>query len=259
MLVVLALVALLSSMVTAVIVMARRFSIRVECQEHERQIGQTLNALMLSNGGLYPALKDANDIPWWANIFAEWAGSESAKIDTDPGTAGLQLPSQLPKAMETFHCRMAGALDVSSEANLKKSISYGIHFDLKLDDADKTPYECTPGSNTLQNPPATAADKHADAFYYTEIEKPSEFILLSETDTQSSDPTPWTGGRISMGVITRDGSDDPPDNAPIVGRHGGFANVLFADMHVAPMQVDGQSWPTAINGNTRLWTLPDEE
>ena len=95
MLVVMALVSILMSMVIGVIIHVRRFSRRVECQEHLRQIGVTLNQIMLTNGGVYPLLEDEDGIPWWANVFATWAGSGAAVIDTDPATAGLQLPAQL--------------------------------------------------------------------------------------------------------------------------------------------------------------------
>ena len=102
------------------------------------------------------------------------------------------------------------------------------------------------------------ADAGANA-YATEIKEPSRFILLSEADTQDPDQAAWTGGRISMGAITRDGSDTPPGNAPIDGRHNGFANVLFADMSIGVLEV-APDRPTSpiknVNANTPLWTLP---
>ena len=75
----------------------------------------------------------------------------------------------------------------------------------------------------------------------------------------------WTGGRISMGDTTsnqtgyeRTSADSPQYNVPIVGRHSGYANVLFADWHVEAIQIiPGQTSATPnINYNTPFWTLP---
>ena len=163
------------------------------------------------------------------------------------------------------------------------------------------------------------ADMNPDQYRATEIQNPSQFILISEATTQSPESLPqpfpkplgwlssvayivgdivsynnvvytciapntsyepaenlssphrywkrgyWTGGRISMGDTTSNGTgyertstDSPPHNAPIVGRHGGYANVLFADWHVEAIQiVPGQTAANRnINYNTPLWTLP---
>jgi prepilin-type N-terminal cleavage/methylation domain-containing protein/prepilin-type processing-associated H-X9-DG protein len=76
-------------------------------------------------------------------------------------------------------------------------------------------------------------------------------------------PGYWTGGRISTAAISRGNSNSnppsyPPSNAPIVGRHSGYANVLFADYHVEAVEiVPGQTTANMnINYNTPLWTLP---
>ena len=267
MLVVIALIGVLASMLTVVIIFARRLSIQLECRGHLSEIGKTLNQMALNAGGVYPDLVDDDGIPWWANVFEEWAGSSSARIDTDPSTIGLQLPVQLPAQMRIFHCRMAGALNNSPEeanmliraANLANSISYGLNFDVM--DSDTKHYHA---SNTVDpySPrfPATLTvnDKYPDEFYYTQIATPATFILVSEADTQDPDPVNWTGSRISMGAITRDAADLPPNDAPIVGRHGGWANVLFADLHVEAMEVGGGHWTKDVNTNTALWTLPDD-
>ncbi len=53
----------------------------------------------------------------------------------------------------------------------------------------------------------------------------------------------------------------PPNNAPIIGRHSGYANILFGDYHVEAVQitsVPGQV-PSAslnINYDYSKWTLP---
>ena len=85
----------------------------------------------------------------------------------------------------------------------------------------------------------------------------------SEPPNLNWQPLPWTGGRISMAYPSgtgyqRGASDLPPYNAPIVGRHGGYANVLFADWHVEAIEiVPGQTTANLnINYNTPLWTLP---
>ena len=262
-LIVLALIGILASTVAVVAVYVRKVSVRVECQGHMREIGKTLNAMMLANGGEFPTLDLTDDntkIPWWAQVFSEWTGNESAKIDTD-AAAGLQLPIQLPAQMAVFHCRMGGALQNSPNegnmavraTNLSNSISYGLHFDVKLDDG--TPYECVAGTNQLTAATATPDDddKKADTFNFSEVKDAARFIVMSEADTQDPDPANWTGGRISMGAVNA-----PPNDAPIAGRHEGWANVLFADMHVEMMQANGEHWAKNINDNTALWTLPND-
>ena len=54
MLVVIGIIGMLAAMLTAVIVSARHLSIRIECQQNLKHIGQTVSMLVLSNNGLYP-------------------------------------------------------------------------------------------------------------------------------------------------------------------------------------------------------------
>jgi len=220
----------------------------------------------------------------------------------------------LPPTMNGFRCRMGGALDGSSVANLFNSISYGINFDVK--DANNMPY-CASSNSSPYSPDfpnnLSTVDKYPDQYRATEIQNPGAFILISEASTQGIQwlpppfpqplqwsastayavwnivryngvaytctaansnclppnyPNDWkpgylTGGRISMSYpqgpgYQRGSSDMPPNNAPIVGRHSGYANVLFADFHVEAVQiVPGQTAANMnINYNTPLWTLP---
>jgi prepilin-type N-terminal cleavage/methylation domain-containing protein/prepilin-type processing-associated H-X9-DG protein len=173
----------------------------------------------------------------------------------------------------------------------------------------------------------SAADVYPDQYRATEIQDPSQFILISEANTEGPEwiaPSPppalpkpvprgyreplqqgyWTGGRISPwsnfsvpasistwssstayqpGQVVSDNVEGAPhayrcilpitsnvlpplDPAHwellqgIVGRHGGYANVLFADFHVEAMQVaPGQTAANLnINYNTPLWLLPNK-
>ena len=279
MLVLIAMISILAGMIGVVLMTARRISIRVECQEHLRQIGQTLNQIMLNNSGIYPLLRDSDGFPWWARVYQQWEGNPNwgGTIDANVATPGLQLPRQLPDQMKIFRCRAGGPAlssfpDESDNAkrvdNLDSSISYGLNFDVM--DSDGKPYHAKRDSLPTQEekdkysarfPSAlTADDKKADEYRYTHIRSPNEFILLSEANAEGLNQNYPTGGRISMAKIVRGGSDDPKYNAPIVGRHRGMANVLFADMHVESVEVaEGETSATRnINWNTRLWTLPDD-
>ena len=88
--------------------------------------------------------------PWWAQVFEQWKDLGSLYAKNPDGTYMTYTPApntldaalnpnghvllpnfQVPKTMSAFHCRMAGALDGSSAANLFNSISYGINFDVK--------------------------------------------------------------------------------------------------------------------------------
>ena len=324
MLVVIALIGVLTSVLAATVIYAKRVSVQLECKTHLSEIGKTLNTLALSNGGAYPELIDDDGLPWWANVLQEWDSAST-----------LGKPGQLPSLMKAFHCRAGGALAnftlsrsgtatggdstslddgslvagahigswlrITSSATPREirritsndgvilgfnrpfpenprngstyeiisfwdvfdSISYGLNFDVMDDDGGH--YECVPELDAtypeLAIPPPAGADsdKNPDAYSYTQIAKPAEFILISEADTQNPDPAYWTGSRISMGAITRDAADFPPYDAPIVGRHSGSANVLFADLHVEALEVRvGEHWTKNVNGNTALWTLPDD-
>jgi prepilin-type processing-associated H-X9-DG protein/prepilin-type N-terminal cleavage/methylation domain-containing protein len=322
--------------------------------------------------------------PWWARVFEQWEGdmgllfaknangtyvTDSSFEDDNFNPIGFVLNAQLPKGqlpptMNGFRCRMGGALDGSSVANLFNSISYGINFDVKdagplANNASPQPrpycasspwspsvlykagdvvlyngamYTCIAAESNYLAPTNTGvwqsspnysldfsnnvlstADKYPDQYRATEIQNPGAFILISEASTQGIQwlpppfpqplqwsastayavwnivryngvaytctaansnclppnyPNDWkpgylTGGRISMSYpqgpgYQRGSSDMPPNNAPIVGRHSGYANVLFADFHVEAVQiVPGQTTANMnINYNTPLWTLP---
>ncbi|MGO8705592.1 MAG: prepilin-type N-terminal cleavage/methylation domain-containing protein [Candidatus Brocadiia bacterium] len=285
--------------------------------------------------------------PWWARVFEQWKdlGTLYAKnpinAPTNPGAYATYTPAlntldaalnpdghqlipnlQMPREMSAFHCRMAGELDGSSAANLFNSISYGINFDVK--DYNGLPY-CASSNTSPYSPDfpniLTANDRLPDQYRSTEIQNPSQFILISEASAQGFDaiappfPQPlawnsatpyiagnivsyndigytcilapvagphplypptsptywkpgyWTGGRINLSYYPsgtgyqRLSGDVPPNNAPIVGRHSGYANVLFADYHVEAVQitsVPGQI-PSAslnINYDYSKWLLP---
>jgi len=253
MLIVLALIGILGSMLTVIIIRTRKLSRLLECKNNLREIGTALNQAALGAGGAYPQLEDENGIPWWANVYKQWGG---APLDTDADPSnGLQLPAYLPRMMQTFHCTNGGALNLN---NLGNSISYGLNFDVM--DSDRYHYHASDHADpySARFPGSlTSGDKQADRYYFTQVIEPSEFILVSEADTQDPDPANWTGGRISMSTIARDAADDPPDNAPIVGRHNGRANVLFADLHVEAMEVvEGVHGVRNLNDRTPFWTLP---
>lgn len=256
-LVVLALISMLAGVMSYGIILARRLSIKAACQENLRHIGATLNQIMLNSHGAYPELADDNEFPWWAKVCRQWEGVGDLDTDSDP-TNGLQLSGRLPGAMQSFHCRMAGALDGSSVSGLNDSISYGLNFDVKdsATDAYHADNHAAPYSTRFPDS-LNMPDKRADLYYYTEIKDPAQFILVSEADTQDKDPLEWTGGRIAASATDRDGSDEPSGPSPIVGRHNGYANVLFADMHVEVRRAstdERADWN--VNDATNLWTLP---
>lgn len=265
-LVVLGIIGVLASILSIAVIQARRLSVRTQCQNNLRQIGSALQQIALDRSGAYPKLKDDKEIPWWAYVFGELSGKLS-RLDRDPSADDLQLPGQLPNMMDILHCPTGGALDGSSPGNLDRSISYGLNFDVR--DSDDKPYNFRDNANPYSSrfpDTLTVDDKKADKIHQADIKKHSAFILVSEADTQATDAVDywtgavhWTGGRISMAAITRDGSDEPPGNAPIVGRHSGYANVLFADLHVeALLALEGEGSPTNVNEDTGLWTLPNE-
>jgi prepilin-type N-terminal cleavage/methylation domain-containing protein/prepilin-type processing-associated H-X9-DG protein len=272
MLVVIGLIGLLAGIVTVAVVTARRFSLRVACQENMRQIGQTLHQMALSGGGAYPRLEDDQMIPWWANVYRQWEGA--APIDTNSATDNLQLPEQLPAGMKSFKCPMGNPLDISSADNLRRSISYGINFDVAYyAGSDPAHAACASSVAKLQGKPYTAAlvaattpcvhDKYADDYFFSQLRNPSNFILLAEANAGIKDVTgdevpDWTGGRVASDVIVRNNADVPPGRCPIVPRHGDMANILYADIHVELQRAS----PLMIGGDVNMvltnWTLTGE-
>jgi len=287
-----AIVGILAATLAAVLISARRTSLQVECSENMRQIGTALNAAMFSKGLAYPPLYNTydpdkaewtpvgqvwdgtNGVPWWARVYEEMQGA--SRLDADPATPDvLDLPGQLPLGLRVFHCRAAPPLKQPTpgdpnDANLRgldASISYGINFDVAHEEADWEPYRCVPKSApnypALDNPPTTAGDNDPDLLHHMEIKSPSEFILISEADVENG-----RGGRIAAQAADA-GAGNRLYPAPIVGRHNGRANVLFADGHVEVWQApspsewrtlgsDAGGWQKAVNNNTPLWTLPND-
>lgn len=328
MLVTIALIGLLASVVTAVVIYARRLAVQVECKAHLAEIGKTLNSLAMNSGGEYPQYRADDGTPWWAAVYSQW---DSA----DPFRVGA-----LPETMQVFHCKAAAPLEsaetvfqgtatqfdldggsglfyledageswtsgdhvgrclrltggneagarrwiVHNDADklyftrafassagagdgyeivdvgaLNDSISYGINFDV-MDSEEKLYSDASsadPYSNRFPGS-LTGPDREADAYYYTKVATPGRFILASEANVDDVDvdgdgATDRTGARISMAAVSRNAGDHPPYDAPIVGRHDGKANVLFADLHVEAIEIEDAD----INDETALWTLPDD-
>jgi len=328
-LVVIGLIGLLAAVLSVAVAQARRFSLRVACQENLRQIGQTVHQMALNNGGRYPVLEDNQRIPWWANVYRQWEGA--APLDAKADVPNLQFPRdphyQLPSGMKVFKCPVAAPLNVDGyvegdldenndarrAANLRRSISYGLNFDVAYYDASKGPLPATvpphstcpvhcpthmavfcPAvgscSNQIPRPvglPYTSArvfgvapytvfppwppcihDKYDDHVYADEritarIRHPSAFVLVSESNAGDKDVTgdgvaDWTGGRIACDVIARNSADTPPGRCPIVPRHNGMANVLYADIHVELQSVSLTMTGGDFNMELKHWTLTGE-
>jgi len=285
MLVVMALVGILSGIIGVAIMMARQSAIRITCSENLHGIGTQLQGILLSDGGDYPALYEnqdgdsipvygagnwdgGNGIPWWARVHKTFSGA--AKLDReDPATptpAELDLPRPLPDSLRVFHCRAAPPLKnpAPSKSNkenvvaLDHSISYGLNFDVMRDDSHNTThYQCVDKSNPnypdldALAEPTDAADRKPDRLRWADIKNPAEFVILTEADSEHQ-----TGGRVRCEATQDSGSDE----AHVVGRHGGKANVLFADNHVESWDVleHAATWAKDINKNTPLWTLPND-
>jgi prepilin-type N-terminal cleavage/methylation domain-containing protein/prepilin-type processing-associated H-X9-DG protein len=269
MLVVIALIGVLTGMISVVLIKARQRSVQVECAENLHQIGRAVTAFMLDNGSAYPqlysdtdgnsvaSLSDATITPWWLRLHNDVMPNAALEPD--------DLPDQLPTTLKIFHCRMAKGAEITGTTDLEKltslnaSISYGLNFDVKK--ADATPYECVaksdgsyPDLDTANGKaPATSGDRESDPYTRSDIKRPSEFVLISEADSDNG-----AGGRIRCNATS-----NATHAAPVIGRHAGEANVLFADIHVEMIQVEGDdsdalAWTVLLNQNTPLWTLPND-
>jgi len=284
MLVVMALVGILTGIISIAIMMARGSAVRLACSENLRSIGTQIQGIILSEGGEYPPLYEnaageivpvygagnwdgSNGIPWWARVHETFSGA--AKLDHEdpasPTPDELDLPKELPNSFRIFHCRAAPPLKNPSPSKSNKdnvvaldhSISYGLNFDIKLDDANTTPYQCLPKSDPnypdldAAASPTGPGDRKPDRLRWADIKNPAEFIILAEADSEHG-----TGGRVRCEATQDSGADE----AHIVGRHDGKANVLFADNHVEQWDVleHAATWAKDINKNTPLWTLPDD-
>lgn len=281
MLLVIGLIGMLASILMVALMTARRASIRLECQSKLNQLGQIVQQLTLDGAGTYPMLEQtpvngtypgltppisypqANATTWWERVYQQTQGASAVN-------------EQLPPTMQMFHCRMAPALDNAGAdaagriASLSGTISYGLNFDMKR--VDGKPYKWDAGTNDFLvsategvfGPRAgQAADKNPDQFNVSQIAQPGEFILLAESnagdiDVDGDGTKDKTGYRIAAKKVSDAGASNFLHPAPIVARHSGQANILFADQHVELRKVEGpgSTDPGDANLDTRLWTLP---
>jgi prepilin-type processing-associated H-X9-DG protein len=268
MLVVMALIGLLAAMISTVLVRTRHKSVQIGCMANLQEMGKAMTSFAFDQAGAYPSLyADAaklddgevqarnslaggGAIPWWLVVHNE-IYAENA-LDPD------NLPAQLPSSLQLFHCRAATRSPVldpdagEAIAELDERISYGLNYDLKRDDG--TLYEYAPGSPPLAGGATTAADRNPDVFTRMEIGDPAAFVLISEANTGDNQ-----GGRVRCHATSSTPSDPASNLEAVVGRHGGEANVLYADGHVgtANINVPGEA-ATPLNEDTPLWTLPED-
>ena len=270
MLVVMTLIGILTGIISVVLVQARRQSLQAACGENLRNIGTTITGITLENNGNYPVLyadadgdsvahtawDGSNGVPWWVKVHNEWSGKK--KLDSDTTTEEeVNLEAALPGSMQVFHCPMAPDLptpdtslsDAERIQAVDAGICYGLNFDVKL--SDGTPYECLDETDSdypdLQNPPSDAADREPDPYRIAEIKLDAEFVLVSEADVENG-----TGGRIRCEETEDPGNDE----APVIARHEGTANVLYGDGHVDAVEAGTGAINADINLRTQEWTLP---
>ena len=271
MLVVMAVVGILAATLSAVLIKVRHTSAQVACGENMRQVGTTLNAIMLANGGVYPTLyrwtdtstdpdtvtiptvfggaddwDGENGTPWWALIYAEWQGSVNLDTNFDASEPDkIELPDQLPAAMKSFQCRMAPPLAQPVQTNsnaanmraLDRSISYGLNYDVAM--ADGTLYNCVDESDANYPDLDASAAPGAATQAETDANLAPDAIVFSRIRRPAefillaeAYVENGTGGRIRSAATTNVTNASDPDGARVVGRHGGKSNAYFGDGHV---------------------------
>ncbi|NOZ22454.1 MAG: type II secretion system protein [Planctomycetes bacterium] len=227
MLTVIAIIGILAGLVLSVLPKVQDRAERAVCMNTLRQIGLAMETYTADYHGRYPtlngpkALQSVADNPWY---YALKQYGIEAKSLTCPSDENFD-PDRYP-----------------DEANLtnrlvyrSNSISYGIQYDFK--DGDGNPYEALLTGGWAGKTP----DGIPDTLSVGDLIRKGETIIAADSDGD--------------GIL--DYAIDLTGLRRIGGRHKGYANVLFADIHVEAKQVMPEKG-NDINTEYNYWTLAND-
>ena len=227
MLTVIAIIGILAGLVLSTLPKVQDRAERAVCMNTLRQIGLAMETYTADYHGRYPTLNGPRtvagvaDNPWY---YALKEYGIEAKSLTCPSDENFD-PDRFP-----------------DEANLtnrlvyrSNNISYGIQYDFK--DANGITYEALLSGGWA----GTTPDGIPDTLSVGDLIRKGETIVAADSD----------------GDGVHDYAIDLTGLRRIGGRHKGYANVLYADLHVVAEQVMPEKG-VDINAQYRLWTLAND-
>ncbi|MEW6355352.1 MAG: prepilin-type N-terminal cleavage/methylation domain-containing protein [Planctomycetota bacterium] len=230
MLTVIAIIGILAGLVLSTLPKVQDRAERVVCMNTLRQIGLAMEAYTADYHGRYPTLNGPRtlaglaDNPWY---YALKSYGIEAKSLTCPSDENFD-PDRFPTEAE-----LTNRLVYRSN-----NISYGIQYDFK--DLRGVPYEVQTQGGWAGSTP----DGLPDVLAVGDLIRKGETIMAADSDGDG-------------GVRGPDYAIDMTGQRPIGGRHKGYANVLYFDLHVEAKQVMPEKG-VDINTQYRYWTLTND-
>jgi prepilin-type processing-associated H-X9-DG protein/prepilin-type N-terminal cleavage/methylation domain-containing protein len=225
-LVVIAVIAILASLLMPVLAAAKRRAAQATCINNQKQLGLGMQMYVQDNNDTYPGIASRHygyhpeDWVYWRTDTNTYPSFEKSPILTS--IPGLQKPS--------LRC----PLDASDNDRLANVLSdgYGIYpfsYSFNGYGLDNNGYNL--GMSTVVDTSSGTTKKYA--FNEAEVRNPSQKIMLAEEpgslgvrESEGGAAAPICDGR----WIPSDYAGNATD--PLTTRHGGKADVTFADGHV---------------------------
>ena len=235
-LVVIAIIAILAALLLPVLASAKKKAAQSYCLNSLKQLGTGMMMYVDDNGGAFPGWASEHH-PFSTLDWIYWRTNDPAhSVEKSPIV--ITLAGANPKM---FRCPM----DTDDSARIAQVQAEGGQFEPYLYSYSMTSFDTTnddsgnpvnPGMSSIFNGTETLVFKQPS------IRNPSGKIMLAEEPaTLKSSDNPNPGGK-----VINDGRWIPgPD--PLTARHGGKANVTFADGHAGLVDSDFSDDPANAN------------
>ena len=228
-LVVIAIIAILASLLLPVLSAAKRRAAQATCLNNQKQLGLGMQMYLQDNNDTFPGIASRHygfqpeDWIYWRTDTNAYPSFEKSPILTSvPGLQKLSL-----------RC----PLDASDQDRIASVFSdgYGIYpFSYSFNGYGLDSGNQNLGMSTVVDTSSGTTKKYP--FYEGLVRNPSQKIMLAEEpgssgvrESEGGDAAPICDGR----WIPSDSANNPAD--PLTVRHGGKADVGFADGHVEPV------------------------